>query len=179
MTKYFYDTEFCDNGSTIDLISVGIVAEDGREFYAQNQECDFSRANDWVKANVFPHLECFDLATLKPHVDAEGDTEGRWYTREALRAELIGFCDPKKYGKPEFWGYYSAYDHVVLCQIFGTAMDRPKGWPFYTHDIKQWCDALGNPQLPEQGKGEHHALADARWTQEAWQFLRGIEEVAA
>ena len=23
------------------------------------------------------------------------------------------------------------------------------------------------------GKGEHHALADARWTRDAWKFLQG------
>ena len=32
--KYFFDTEFYEDGKTIDLISIGIVAEDGREFYA-------------------------------------------------------------------------------------------------------------------------------------------------
>lgn len=55
-------------------------------------------------------------------------------------------------------------------------MDLPKGWPMYTRDIKQWCDELGNPQLPEQGKGEHHALADARWSREAWLFLADYQD---
>src|SRR4051812_11038169 len=32
--KYFYDTEFLEDGQTIELISIGIVAEDGREYYA-------------------------------------------------------------------------------------------------------------------------------------------------
>lgn len=41
--KYFFDTEFHEDGRTIDLISIGIVAEDGREYYAINRECDFDR----------------------------------------------------------------------------------------------------------------------------------------
>jgi hypothetical protein len=41
----------------------------------------------------------------------------------------------------------------------------------YTRDLKQWCASIGNPRLPEQDKGEHHALADARWNHAAWQFL--------
>jgi hypothetical protein len=53
---------------------------------------------------------------------------------------------------------YADYDWVVLCQLFGAMVDLPKGWPMYCRDIKQWADELGNPQLPEQGKGEHHAL---------------------
>ncbi len=83
----------------------------------------------------------------------------------------MAFIDPEKYGKPELWGYYAAYDHVALCQLFGTMMDLPKGWPMWTHDIKQLCETLGDPQLPEQGKGEHHALADARWNKQVYEWL--------
>ena len=36
--KYFYDTEFLEDGHTFDLISIGIVAEDGREYYARSEE---------------------------------------------------------------------------------------------------------------------------------------------
>jgi len=36
--RYWYDTEFIEDGSTIDLISIGIVAEDGREYYAISTE---------------------------------------------------------------------------------------------------------------------------------------------
>lgn len=31
MTRYFYDTEFIEDGHTIDLISIGIVADPGVE----------------------------------------------------------------------------------------------------------------------------------------------------
>jgi hypothetical protein len=58
-----------------------------------------------------------------------------------------------------------------LCQLYGTMMDLPKGWPMYCRDVKQWCDMLGNPKLPEQKSTEHHALLDAHWTREAWLFL--------
>lgn len=30
--RYFYDTEFIEDGHTIELISIGVVAEDGREY---------------------------------------------------------------------------------------------------------------------------------------------------
>jgi hypothetical protein len=33
--KYWIDTEFIERPYTIDLISVGLVAEDGRELYAE------------------------------------------------------------------------------------------------------------------------------------------------
>lgn len=166
--RYWLDTEFIEDGKTIDLISIGIVAEDGREFYTQNLDIYFDGASEWVKANVLPHL-----TNMEYWHHRDGDPIG-WFTRESIAAGVRIFCDPTKYGKPEFWGYYADYDWVVLCQLFGTMMDLPEGWPKYCRDIKQRCDDLGNPKLPEQGKGEHHALADARWNKLAWEFLRAF-----
>jgi hypothetical protein len=157
--RYWYDTEFAEDGNTIDLISIGIVAEDGRELYMQSVEFDATKASEWVKENVLPHLE--EL----------------YFSRQIMKERILSFMDPDIYGKPELWGYYSAYDHVVFCQLFGTMMDLPKGFPMYTRDIKQWCDCLGNPALPLLGKDEHNALADARWNRQAWEFLRQIEKL--
>ena len=54
--RYFYDTEFIDNGRIIDLISIGVVAEDGREFYAVSTEFDPESAGRWVRTHVLPKL---------------------------------------------------------------------------------------------------------------------------
>lgn len=56
--SYCYDTEFLDDGSTIDLISIGIVCEDGREYYAVNSDMPRERISrdDWLCQNVVPHL---------------------------------------------------------------------------------------------------------------------------
>lgn len=145
----WFDTEFIEDGKTIDLISIGLVREDGRELYLENVECDHSRASDWVQENVLPHLA------------------GVRSSREYIADTVVAFVGDS----PEFWGYYADYDWVVLCQLFGTMMDLPKGWPMYCRDIKQMCDSLGNPRLPEQGEGEHHALADARWNRKAYEWL--------
>ena len=36
--RYFYDCEFIEDGTTIDLVSIGIVAQDGRELYLVSTE---------------------------------------------------------------------------------------------------------------------------------------------
>ena len=54
--RYFYDTEFIENGSTIDLVSIGIVAEDGREYYAVSTDADHTKANKWVREHVLDKL---------------------------------------------------------------------------------------------------------------------------
>jgi hypothetical protein len=43
--KYWLDTEFIARPYTIDLISIGIGAEDGRELYAESNETDWSKAS--------------------------------------------------------------------------------------------------------------------------------------
>lgn len=165
--KYFLDTEFIEDGKTIDLISIGIVAEDGRELYLGNRHCDFSKASQWVKANVLAPMG-FDFSSanipmrpIDPHF---------WLTKEMIAGKVIDFCQ-RANSKPEFWAYYADYDWVAFCQLFGTMMDLPKGFPRYCRDIKQECDRLGNPKLPKQGKGEHNALDDARWNRKAFDFL--------
>lgn len=158
--RYWFDTEFIEDGKTIDLISIGIVAEDGREFYAQNSECDHSRADAWVQENV--------IAKLAPR-------KHDLMTREQIRDAVLSFVDTDK---PELWAYYADYDWVVLCQLFGRMIDLPKGWPMFCRDVKQLCDALGNPALPKQKADEHHALADAHWTREAWGYLQGLQKAA-
>jgi hypothetical protein len=37
---------------------------------------------------------------------------------------------------PEFYGYYSDYDHVALSWLFGRMIDLPNGFPMYTRDLK-------------------------------------------
>ena len=189
--KYWLDTEFIEDGKIIDLISIGIVAEDGRELYAQRDAANFKAGHDWLWRNVYPSLLHFNFRTGGRACERNrmADTlrdihEGRcakheecaWYSD--IRGMVRAFCDPDKYDKPEFWGYYADYDWVVLCQLFGTMMDLPKGWPKYCRDIKQLCDDKGNPKLPEQGRGEHHALADARWNKQVWEFLQEYVHVS-
>ena len=153
--RFWFDTEFFENGRTIDLISIGVVSEDRREYYAETDFAASKCSSDWLKANV------------RPHLSRGGEAEK---SRGRIGQELLEFMGQK----PEIWAYYADYDWVVLCQLFGTMMDLPKGWPMYCRDVKQLCDAMGNPKLPEQLSQEHAALADAKWTKEAWEFLQAL-----
>ena len=55
--KYWIDTEFIERPFSIDLISIGMVAEDGREFYAESSEVDWSKASSWTLQTVRPQLD--------------------------------------------------------------------------------------------------------------------------
>jgi hypothetical protein len=152
--RIFFDTEFIEDGVTIDPISIGLVREDGKTYYAEVAETDLGRANDWVKENVIPNLRGGNA--LKP--------------KHVIRDEIIQFVT----GEPEFWAYYCSYDWVMLCQIFGAMIDLPKGWPMFCRDIKQLACDKGDPPLPPQITTEHHALNDALWTKDAYEFLTNL-----
>lgn len=194
--KYFVDSEFIDDGRTIDLISIGIICEDGREYYAISTEFDSKKASQWVKDNVLSKLppRYVNPVYESPRLREESRA---WKPRSQIMQEILEFITES----PELWGYYSAYDFVAFSQLMSSSESKntrnpllnlfgflrpkkhnpmvenyPSGYPYYCNDIKQWCKQLGNPRLPEQTKGEHHALIDAKWVKNAWHFLDKYEE---
>lgn len=150
--KIWFDTEFVDDGLTIELISIGMVREDGATYYAENEACHISNAGEWVQKNVVPHL----TGERKP--------------RKQMKIEIKEFS-----GKhPEFWGYFADYDWVVLCQLFGTMMELPEKWPMFCMDVQQERMRLRVRELPKQQTAEHNALNDALWTRDCYYFLQGL-----
>lgn len=170
--KYFFDTEFIEDGKTIDLISIGVVAEDGRELYMLNTDCDYDKASDWVQGNVLVYIP------YKPtEFEYNATYIGKgWYRHECIGSEIVKFCDIERYGKPEFWAYYADYDWVAFCQLFGTMMDLPDGFPMYCNDLIQLLDSLPFSNVFEdrsidityQIEGKHNALEDARWVKDTY-----------
>ncbi len=157
--KYWIDTEFIFQPFTIDLVSIGLVAEDGREFYAENSGVDWSKASPWTLEHVRPQLE------------------GKPTSAEMISYALMDFThgDPN----PVFWGYFPAWDWVALVGLFGGLEELPFHYPQLCLDIKQWAIELGDPELPRQTSSPHHALNDARWTREAWMALADLHPAGA
>jgi hypothetical protein len=84
--------------------------------------------------------------------------------RKQIAHRILDFVGGDR--KPEFWAWYSAYDHVCLAQIWGTMIHLPGLIPMYTNDIRTLVDLAGlKPnELPKQPAGHHNALADASRT---------------
>jgi hypothetical protein len=174
-TRYFYDTEFVEDGRTIDLISIGIVCEDGRELYrVVNSGATISRAvqHPWLRKHVVPSLPIKLLATASGWDWAPAHLD---FPCVATRSEVAE--DVRKFltATPtcELWAWYGSYDHVALSQLWGRMVDHPNGIPMWTNDLRQECHRLGDPQMPTQESGEHNALADARHDRVMAEFLDG------
>lgn len=124
------------------------------------------------------------------------------HTNAEIAEKVKEFCKPNrvyevvqpitiKYSEiqnPEFYAYYADYDWVVFCWLFGKMNDLPDGFPYYCIDLKQMFDEKEakinhNTEVkwdlkklshyPKQ-TNEHNALADARWNQELYNFIKSL-----
>ena len=147
--KIYFDTEFIEKPNTIELISIGMIKENGEEYYAISNEFDPRKANDWVRENVIEKLE--------PNVPRKSIPE--------IRQEILEFVGAES---PEFWAYYGAFDWVALCWIFGSMIELPPHFPKYYLDLKQEMvsknlDKAWKRMVCPDPEGEHNALVDAKW----------------
>lgn len=179
MTVYCYDTEFLEDGSTINLISIGIVCEDGREYYAVNSDMDAERINRdvWLMKKVWPLLPLKDYGldyNANFPIDLENNpgyldrTSLSVKPRRVIANEVRDFLT-KDGHPPELWAYFGAYDHVALAQLWGKMIDLPHAIPMWTHDLNQLVEMIPGFCLSEQEGTRHNALEDARWV---WEMLK-------
>jgi hypothetical protein len=156
--RFFLDTEFYENGTTIELISIGVVAEDGAEFYRVVDGFNWDRfENDhWLVKNVWPHL-------IGAHRAGRADIARDLATFVLQRSDRGDHLR-----RPEFWAYFGAYDWVALIQLYGTFFSTPYYWPRLFHDVGTLRKLLPERLRPARTElrpselPEHHALADAR-----------------
>jgi len=157
--RFFYDTEFIEDGRTIDLVSIGVVDERGREFYAVSTEFDAGLAGSWVREHVLPQLPT--------------PSDPVWRSRDRIKQDLLDFI-----GKPhdgvQLWAWFAAYDHVALAQLWGAMPALPRQLPRFTRDLRQRWEDLGKPQLPPPPANAHDALADARHNLARWEALEQV-----
>jgi hypothetical protein len=256
--KYFYDTEFLEGSQTkrflgvpigktkptIDLISIGVVSEVGREYYAVSKDFNIDEAWNrydekviqtygdmrnlypegkrvkeyWIRENVLMPI-FFDLAMREFHdihfkddwyhdgklvtldvfkTHKSWSKNIKWFkkllfkygrTSKQIVDDLHVFLSPDiihynqfgeyKRTKPELYGYYSDYDHVVLCWLFGKMKDLPEFMPKFTLDVNQLkkdIQKLTPIKLEDyrsypKNKNCHNALEDAKWTKKLFEFL--------
>lgn len=142
--RYYLDVEYHDN----QIISIAVVGQDGSEYYAESSECNYTDLSSWVNDHVITQLT------------------GPQKTLNEISIDLENFCI-----NPEFWAYMDTSDFHFLMSLYGGVVRRPVEWPPYCFDLFQLKHHLGNPDIPQQQSRNHHALNDARWNREVWEFL--------
>ena len=134
----FLDCEFTDF-LACELISIGLVAADGREFYGERSDYDDAACNAFVRAAVLSQL---------------GNWPDRVFTREGLRAALLEWLST-------FDGGYVCMDNATDWDVLLDVLDtRPSGWKGLL--VGQLVNNAERERYFAEHGGRHHALHDAR-----------------
>lgn len=182
MSEFCYDFEFRDTGKEIDPLSLGVVRDDGQELYLINAEADLFAAwrDDFLRDHVLTSLPVrYDGPYGFPEWDYEHPDSVYLASRQNFAVWTRNFITEglEEGGTARLWAWYASYDFVILSQLYGSLVMRPKGFPMRTGDIRELQDFLGDPVLPEQPTdGEHNALVDARFN---WVRLRELRRIMA
>jgi len=149
--KIFLDTEFIDNGKTIELISIALVKSNGESLYCVSNQFNKNNLDTWLIDNVIANL---------------GDVES--ISRQKIKEEILRFIGTEK---TEFWAYYSSYDWVAFCQLFGKMLDLPSNYAYYCNDLKQLANSNDFDTKTIKDDGKHNALSDALWNKEVYEAM--------
>jgi hypothetical protein len=168
MTKIFFDTEFTGLHQNTTLVSIGCMAEDGRQFYAEFDDFDESQVNYWIQSNVIYNL----VSSIEGDWCYENDTiTGRSGATEQIMPLLSDWL--KEFEQPvEMWSDTLAYDWVLFCQLFGGALSLPDYIYYIPFDIATLFKVQGiDPDINREefagianhpDKQKHNALWDAK-----------------
>lgn len=221
--NYFIDTEFLEGPQktlfghtkpTIDLISIGIVCEDGREYYSISKDFNLKEAWNrfdivehthtigfghnteiekervyWIRDNVlFPIYTDHVHGDMRNHIPftyktMKGILKGFGKTNKQIAEEIKEFVfnykgdfNQIKEDNIQFYGYYSDYDWVAFCWLFGKMIDLPKGFPMFAFDIQQQIEEykIDKEQLLKEVLqiNCHNALQDAIWNKNAYNWIQ-------
>jgi hypothetical protein len=151
--RVFVDTEFTDF-IDCDLVSVALVADDGREFYGERSDFNLSSCGEFTRAAV--------LSQLGQHPD-------RVFTRKALQAALVAWLAGFD-GEPErLLCFDYGGDWELLCDLLD---GPPAGWQAL--NVAAQLDRQRSEAYYREHGGRHHALTDAR----ANRYAMGEDEPA-
>ena len=166
--KYFLDTKKYEKPNSIDLISVGIVSENGDTFYAEHSRCNKNEIekDEWTVKNVLTGLAYWDRdKTPSGEIFINNKDDLIHYSifgsLSNIRDSLMTWLAKLGEIHPEFYGYYCAQDWVAFCWIFGKMKDLPQFFPMYCRDLKQTLDELNIRKALDSNYHSCNALDNA------------------
>lgn len=175
----YLDCEFLPADPTNSgLVSIGLTDDQGVDYYAVNAEMDLDAllAVPWMVNNVWPYLPRFVFG----YDDDRGvlnhdDTAVR--SIATIRADVASYFADTRASQTRLYAYYGGQDIGRLHMLWDN------DWAVMPEYIPQWFTELqalivdaGNPRMPVQDGGEHHALADARYNRAMHQHLISLKE---
>lgn len=174
--KIFFDFEFTALSQNASPISLGMISEDGRQFYAEFMDYDREQVSPWVKENVLPKLRLQELDGL-PVLKAPSI----WQiigTRRQVEILLRDWLS--QFDRVEMWGDVLAYDWILFLELFEGDPERklPRNVFYIPFDISTLMKSKGiDPDIDRETFSglslldKHNALDDARMIRECYRRI--------
>ena len=121
MTKIFFDTKYTGKHKNTTLISIGLISECGKTFYAELTNYNKSQVDDWAMAGTIDKLKLQDKINEEKSVfywrndnieNLEVIAVANWMVANNLAAWLSEF------NEVEFWGDNLSYSWVLFNSLF-------------------------------------------------------------
>lgn len=167
--KIFFDTEFTGLHKNATLISIGLISEDERTFYAELNDFDKTQVDDWIQNNVIYNLKFNNYEEIFPksipRLSSNYEMKSnKKFVSETLKDWLIQF------DTVEMWSDCLSYDWVLFCDLFNGAFNIPKNIYYIPFDICVLFKIKGiDPDINrekfvgiENEHNKHNALWDAK-----------------
>lgn len=126
MTKIFLDTEFTSLEKDSSLISLALVADDKKRFYAIFNDFKESDLNDFIKSNVLPYLNFSGSDKNLQDYRIKGNVQ-------EIQLALTEWLSQFK--AIQIWADVSHYDWVLFCDLFGGALQIPENIHYICMDL--------------------------------------------
>ena len=136
-TKLFIDLEFTGLHQATTPISLGIISECGKTFYAEFTDYDRSQLNDWLEENIIPNTWVAVHEPITSMGEVVGDS--RWADVHVFGSSdyIKPFLEKwlSQFEKIVIWSDCLAYDWVLFNQIWGHAFSIPENIYYIAMDI--------------------------------------------
>lgn len=168
--RVYFDSEFTGLHQKTTLISIGIITEDGKKFYAEFTDYSKHQVDDWIQDNVIDKLMFNDSEKYPNNTIIDDDEK---YTKVKGNSKFVKenmFKWLESLGKDiEFWSDCLSYDWVLFNDLFGTAKDLPSFIYYIPFDICTTFKEKGvDPDISREEfahikskQNKHNALFDA------------------
>lgn len=170
--KIFFDTEFTGLHQKTTLISIGLISEDGKTFYAEFTDYDKSQIDSWLQVNVIDNLYINSYPDMPKWEYISGKSD---YIKEKLIEWLLQF------DSIEMWSDCLSYDWVLFNTLLS---DYSEGYPQLPKNVNyipfdictlfkiKWIDPdISREKFAEMEWDKHNALHDAKVIRECYNKL--------
>ncbi|HFD31621.1 MAG TPA: hypothetical protein ENJ28_02745, partial [Gammaproteobacteria bacterium] len=166
------------------LISIGFVAENNQQFYAEFIDYNQSQCDDWIKTHVIQNCRWLNTDVLPDSLIIENKNNclsvcgNKIQIKEQLSEWL------KQFKSVEIWADCYAYDWVLFCELFGGALHIPGNVFYMPADISTLFllkgldmdidrETFSELELSDE-LHKHNALYDALVTRACYEKLLSV-----